>query len=81
MEPSAQRLQGVLDGCGKFLREKQLAPAKQHPHLMSGVREFQGFAREHPGYTFEQTLDLFLEDLGGAGKTAPSADRRRADGG
>jgi len=36
---------------------------KHRPYLVRRVREFLHFAQEHPGYSFEQTLDLFLEDL------------------
>ena len=37
---------------------------KHRPHLVRWVREFLTFAAEHPCYTFEQTLDLFLATLG-----------------
>ena len=54
----------VLDGYARFLRERRLAPANQQPHLVRWAREFLQFAREHGGYTFEQTLDLFLAEVG-----------------
>ncbi|HCP32323.1 TPA: integron integrase, partial [Candidatus Acetothermia bacterium] len=41
-----------------------LAPPKHQPHLARWVQEFLLFAEEHRGYTFEQTLDLFLAALG-----------------
>jgi len=43
---------------------KGLAPLKPQPYLVRWVKEFQRFAGEHSGYTFEQTLDLFLTDVG-----------------
>ena len=59
------RLQAALDGYAKFLTDKDLAPPKQQPYLVRWVREFLVFAREHAGYTFVQTLDLFLAEVGG----------------
>ncbi|NBB94356.1 MAG: hypothetical protein GVY16_01265 [Planctomycetes bacterium] len=38
---------------------------------MRWVAEFLLFARAHAGYTFEQTLDLFLADVGGRVGTKP----------
>ena len=64
MSDPSERLRAVLDGYGRFLRTRHLAPAAQQPHLVRWVREFLLFAREHEGYTFEQTLDLFLADVG-----------------
>jgi len=66
MPGSANDLQGVLDGYSKFCREKDLAPAVQQPHLVRWVREFLLFAQTHRGYSFEQTLDLFLSQVGGS---------------
>ncbi|NOZ85725.1 MAG: tyrosine-type recombinase/integrase [Deltaproteobacteria bacterium] len=53
----------ILDGYAEFLRKRQLAPPKHQPHLVRWVREFLVFAMEHPGHTFEQTLDMFLAAL------------------
>jgi len=64
MPGTANNLHGVLDGYRKFLREKDLAPAAQQPHLVRWVREFLLFAQTHRGYSFEQTLDLFLAEVG-----------------
>jgi len=55
----------VLDGYAKFLQEKELALGKHQPYLFRWVREFLHFARANSGYTFEQTLDLFLANVGG----------------
>jgi hypothetical protein len=52
------KLKAVLEGYAKFLRDRDLAPARHQPHLVRLVREFLLFAEEHRGYTFEQTLDL-----------------------
>jgi len=41
-----------------------LAPLKHQPHLVRWVQEFLLFAEQHRGYTFEQTLELFLAALG-----------------
>jgi hypothetical protein len=35
------------------------------------VAEFLRFARAHAGYSFEQTLDLFLAEVGGRAGTKP----------
>jgi len=57
-------LERKLGGYAVFLRKRQLAPPKHQPHLVRWVREFLVFATEHRGYTFEQTLDMFLAALG-----------------
>jgi len=58
------KLKGVLDGYAEFLRGRELALPKHHPYLVRWVREFLFFAEQHAGYTFEQTLDLFLAAIG-----------------
>ena len=58
MPDSDRRLQPVLEGFAKFLSEKDVALPKQQPYMVRWVRDFLLFAREHGGYTFEQTLDL-----------------------
>jgi integron integrase len=64
MPATDDRLQGVLDGYAEFLRERNLALPKQQPYMVRWVREFLLYARGHGGYTFEQTLDLFLAEVG-----------------
>ncbi len=64
MTEGDQRLRTVLDEYANFLREKKLAVPKHQPCLVRWVREFLLFAQQHGGYTFEQTLDLFLADVG-----------------
>jgi hypothetical protein len=64
MPQTGQGLQAVLDGYAKFLLDKDLALPKHEPYLVGWVRQFLDFAREHAGYTFEQTLDLFLAEIG-----------------
>jgi len=64
MNRADRELERVLDGYAEFLRKRRLSPPKHQPHLIRWVREFLTFAAEHRGYTFEQTLDLFLTALG-----------------
>ena len=64
MPETGDQLQGVLQGYDKFLQDKDLAPRKHRPYLVRWVQQFLHFARAHPGYTFEQTLDLFLAHIG-----------------
>ncbi len=64
MAERSERLQAVLDGYAKFLRDKELALPKHQPYLVRWVRELLHFAGEHSGYTFEQALDLFLAEVG-----------------
>ena len=59
-----ERLQAALDGYSKFLQDKDLALPKHQPYLVRWVREFLLFAQGHGGYTFEQTLDMFLAEVG-----------------
>ena len=62
---SGERLQTGLDGYANFLREKDLGLAKHQPYLVRWVREFLHFARDHDAHAFEETLDLFLAEVGG----------------
>ncbi len=64
-------LHEVLDGYAKFLQDKDLALDKHQPYLVRWVRDFLLFARAHGGYSFEQTLDLFLAEVGGRVGTKP----------
>ena len=66
MRDYGERLRRGLEGYENILWEKALALPKHQPQLARWVKEFLLFAREHGGYTFEQTLDLFLAGLGGA---------------
>jgi hypothetical protein len=61
MEGFDKQLRKILEGYANFLREKQLAIPKHQPYLVHWVKSFLLFARDDGGYTFEQTLDLFLE--------------------
>ncbi len=69
-EPS-ERFRAVLDGFARFLRTRDLALTKHQPHLVRWVREFLLCAREREGYTFEQTLNLFLAEVGKRGGIKP----------
>ncbi|MFO7902584.1 MAG: hypothetical protein R6U98_07985, partial [Pirellulaceae bacterium] len=66
MPGTTKDLHGVLDDYRKFLREKNLAPPAHQPYLVRWVRAFLLFARAHAGYSFEQTLDLFLAECCGS---------------
>jgi hypothetical protein len=57
-------LQGVLDGYRNFLQERDFGPTTHQPYVVRWVREFLVFAETHRGYSFEQTLDLFLAEVG-----------------
>jgi len=57
-------LESVLEGYASFLRERMLAPLKHQLHLVRWMQEFLLFAKQHRGYTFEHTLELFLAALG-----------------
>ena len=51
--------------------KKKLALDKYQPYLERWVGEFLIFTRTHVGYSFEQTLDLFLAEVGGRVATKP----------
>ena len=61
----------MLDGYANFLQERELALSKHQQYLVRWVREFLHFAREHGGYTFEQTLDFFPAGDGGRAGVEP----------
>jgi len=64
MPVASQRVQAVRGGYAKRLRDKGLALPMDQPHLARWVREVLGFAADHAGYTFEQTLDLYVAEMG-----------------
>ena len=71
MADRGDHLHEVLDGYAKFLQQKNLALDKHQPYLVRWVRESLLFAWTHAGYSFEQTLDLFLAEVGGRVGTKP----------
>ena len=74
-----ERLTRILDGYANFLQKKDLALLKHQPYLVRWVKDFLLFAKEHGGYTFEQTLDLFLAEVGGRVGTKPWQLQQAAD--
>jgi hypothetical protein len=64
-------MQAVLEGYARFLKEKDLALPKHQSYLVRWAREFLLFAQGHTGYTFEQTLDMFLAEIGKRGDVKP----------
>jgi len=79
MPDSDVALQSVLDGFAKFWTEKDSALPKHRPYLARWVRDFLLFARQHGGYTFEQTLDLFLAEVDGRAGIKPWQIQQAAD--
>ena len=79
MHGYGEHLEQVLDAYANFLREKELAMPKQQPYVVRRVKDFLLFAKEHGGYTFEQTLDLFLAEVGGRVGTKPWQLQQAAD--
>ena len=79
MAGRGERFQSVLDDFAKFLRDKKLALPRQQAYLVRWVKEFLHFAQTRPGYTFEQTLDLFLEEIGGRPAVKPWQIRQAGD--
>ena len=79
MTEGDEQLRAVLDGYATFLAERDLALPKHQPYLVRWVREFLRFARAHGGYTFEQTLDLFLAEIGGRAGVKPRQIQQAAD--
>ena len=69
-------MQAVLEGHPKYLKDKDLALPKHQPYLVCWVREFLPFAQAHGGYTFEQTLDVFLPDVARGAAVNPSRSSR-----
>ena len=51
MGDSGVRMQAVLGGYTKFLRDEDLALPRDQPYLVRWVREFLLFAQAHAGYT------------------------------
>jgi len=74
-----ETLGDVLDGFAAFLKEKDMAPPKQRPHLVRRVRQFLLFARKRRGFTFSQTRDLFLDAIKDECGIQPWQIRQAAD--
>jgi len=67
----------VLAGYANFLREKDVALPQRQSYLVRWVREFLLFAQERSGYTFEQTLDLFLSEIAACAPLKPGTGQDR----
>lgn len=65
---------------GCFLKDKGLCHDTHRPYLLLWVREFLEFAHGHPGYSFDQTLDLFLTGIGERPEIQPWQVRQAGDG-
>jgi integrase len=79
MTKAAETLDEVLKGYAEFLQDRQLALPKHRPHLVRWVREFLLFAQDHRGFTFDQTLDLFLDEIRKGRDIQPWQIRQAAD--
>jgi len=79
MRKGDRTLDALLKGYAGFLRNRQLAPPRHRQHLVRWVREFLLFAQEHRGFTFEQTLDLFLDAIRKRGEVQSWQIRQAAD--
>ncbi len=79
MDTFVERLRQMLEGYGNFLRKKELALLKHQPYLVRWVKDFLLFAKDRVGYTFEQTLDLFLAEVGCRPGTKPWQLQQAAD--
>jgi len=53
----------ALKGFATFLQERTVVPARHQPHMVRRIGSYLKFAEAHPGYTFDQTVDLFLAAL------------------
>ena len=73
------QLREVIDGYAKFLQDKNLAMDRHQPYLVRWVREFLLFAQCHTGYTFEQTVDMFLAGIDKRGGIQPWQIQQAAD--
>jgi len=79
MSCEGMRRQKVLAESRTFLRDKDLAPLDQQPHLVRSRWRILTFAHAHGGYSFEQTLDLFLSAVGQRVGTKPWQIQQMAD--
>jgi len=73
------QLPAALDGYANFLAGRELALPKHQPYLPRWVRGFLHFPQAHGGCTFEQTLDLFLAEIGGRAGVRPWQIQQAAD--
>lgn len=69
MADSGVRMQAVLEGYAKFLKEKDLALPKHQAHLVRRVREFLLFAQEH-GFFKRRSFNIGFGFLSSDGITA-----------
>jgi len=79
MPGSRERLQRALDGYATFLSDRDSAPARRRPRPARRAREFLLFAQGRGGYTFEQTPEMFLAQIGGRAGIQPWPIQQAAD--
>ena len=72
-------INSVLQGYTNFVKQRKLVPEKNIPFLTRWVHEFLNFAHTHPGYSFEQTHDYFLKEIGGRTEIQPWQIRQASD--
>lgn len=60
----AEKIKKVLQRYADFLRQRKLVSEKNIPFFIRWVNEFLNYAHTRPGYSFEQTLDYFLKEIG-----------------
>jgi len=73
------RPKAALKGHAKFPRDRDLAPARQRPRPARRTREFLLFAQGRGGYSFEQTPEMFLTQIGRRGGIQPWPIQQAAD--
>ena len=79
MPGSGERLRGALDGSATFLRDRDSTPARQRLRPARRTREFLLFAQGRGGYSFEQTPEMFLTQIGGRAGIQPWQMQQAAD--
>ena len=79
MKSFNDQLKPVLEGYAAFLEKRQLSDLKHRPYLIRWVEEFLFFAKDRTGYSFEQSKDLFLEEIGHRPDIKPYQLRQAAD--
>lgn len=79
MQRPQNRWNPILEGYARFLKKRELALPKHQPHLVRWVRNFLDFADQRAGYSFEQTLDLFLAEVGQRADSKPWQIQQAAD--
>ena len=73
------QVDSILKQFYDFINTRQFGEEKYRKYFLVWVKKFLYFAKKHHGYSFQQTLDLFLEKIGTTSDIEPWQIRQASE--